>query len=309
MTPTGNSDGPASPPLAHRARRAPRQEFAEIRGLRYGLRRWGDPGARPLLMLHGARDCAATFQFLVDALEGEWNIVAPDWRGHGHSQWTPQAYWVHDFLADLDALLDAVFPGVRPDVVGHSMGGNVAGLYIGLRPDRIRRFVSLDAMGPMPHRLPVDMAATLDSWLRRASAVRPRGHDSLDEVAGRLMKANPRLTGARAMFLAEHCTAPGDDGKRRWLFDPSLKHSLPSLHTVEEWAAIWARVRIPVRWIGASDIRRDAPSFSPETVAERRRLLPHAVYTRLEDTGHNIHHDRPEDVAALIEDFLGKDEA
>ena len=279
-------------------------ESRRIRGIDYCIRRWGNPKARPLLMLHGARDCSATFQFVVDAFKRDWHIIAPDWRGHGHSGWAPQSYWVHDFLGDLDVLLDAVFPGIIPDIVGHSMGGNTAGLYVGLRPDRARRFVSLDGIGPPVHRLPVDMTATLDAWLRPTATTQSRGYDTLADVAGRLMKANYRLTPARAAFLAAHSAKQHDDGKWRWLFDPGMTRSLPTLHTLAEWAAIWARVTIPARWIGSSDLRSDAPSFNSATVEARRKLLPHAVYTRLENTGHNVHHDRPEDVAALIESFL-----
>jgi pimeloyl-ACP methyl ester carboxylesterase len=294
-------------PTAPGCKPASRNAFVRLRGIDYHLRQWGDPHGQPLLLLHGARDCAATFQFVVQALKGQWHIVAPDWRGHGHSDRAPQAYWVHDFMADLDALLETVFPDVTPDVVGHSMGGNVAGLYIGLRPRRIRRFVSLDGLGPPAHRFPVDMTATLNDFLKHRPKDASRGYGALEDVVVRLRKANHRLTEDKAAFLAAHSTSQGEDGRWRWLFDSGMKRSFPTLHTIDEWAGIWSRVEIPVRWIGSSDIRKDAPSFDDDTVAQRRRLLPQAEYTRLENTGHNIHHDRPEDVALLIEEFLLRD--
>ncbi len=62
---------------------------------------------------------------------------------------TPQAdhYVFADYLADLDMLLDHYAPGQAVDLVGHSMGGNVAMMYAGVRPERIRRLVNLEGFG------------------------------------------------------------------------------------------------------------------------------------------------------------------
>ena len=65
-------------------------EFIDVRGLRYHLRRWGSPDAPTLFLLHGWMDVGASFQFLVDALAGEWYAIAPDLRGYGRSGWQPQ---------------------------------------------------------------------------------------------------------------------------------------------------------------------------------------------------------------------------
>ena len=57
----------------------------QVRGLRYHVRTWGDERSPRLVLLHGWMDVSASFQFLVDALQGEWYVVAPDWRGFGLS--------------------------------------------------------------------------------------------------------------------------------------------------------------------------------------------------------------------------------
>src|SRR5438552_12136411 len=62
-------------------------EFVQIRGLRYHCRCWGEALAPKLFMLHGWMDVSASFQFLVDALRGNWRVIAPDWRGFGLSEW------------------------------------------------------------------------------------------------------------------------------------------------------------------------------------------------------------------------------
>jgi pimeloyl-ACP methyl ester carboxylesterase len=58
-----------------------------------------------------------------------------------------------DYLADLDMLLDHYAPGQAVDLVGHSMGGNVAMMYAGVRPERIRRWSTWKALAcPPPAR-------------------------------------------------------------------------------------------------------------------------------------------------------------
>ena len=134
--------------------RPARSRWLDVRSVAYHVREWGTPGTKPLVLLHGARDASASFQF-VDALAEDWHVLAPDWRGHGLTGWTVGSYWQAEFVADLDALLDALLPGQAVALVGHSMGGNIGSLYAGARPARVERLVMLDALGDLLHRTPV----------------------------------------------------------------------------------------------------------------------------------------------------------
>jgi pimeloyl-ACP methyl ester carboxylesterase len=140
----------------YRPVRQARSEFVAARRMRHHLRRWGPADAPLLVMLHGWMDVSASFQFVVDRLRRDWQVVAPDWRGFGLSERTPgDCYWFPDYLADLDALLDAVSPEESVRLVGHSMGGNVAMLYAGVRPARVRGLVNLEGFG-MPGARPLE---------------------------------------------------------------------------------------------------------------------------------------------------------
>jgi len=109
--------------------------FLEIRGLRYHVRHWPKAGAPKMVLLHGWMDVSASFQFLVDALRRDWDVYAPDWRGYGLTAWSgSDNYWFPDYIGDLDALLERIQPGAPINLVGHSLGGNVGGLYAGIRP-------------------------------------------------------------------------------------------------------------------------------------------------------------------------------
>ncbi len=125
-----------------------RSEFIDARSVRLHVCRWGNPDMPMLFfMLHGWMDVAASFQFVVDALDDGWQVLAPDARGFGLSDW-PMAkqggghYYFHDYLADLEAILDHYTPTSPANLVGHSMGANVSLLYADVRPERVRRVVA-----------------------------------------------------------------------------------------------------------------------------------------------------------------------
>ena len=128
-------------------------------------------------MLHGWMDVSACFQFVVDALAHDWAVVAPDWRGFGAPN-APRAdsYWFPDYLADLDRILDALSPGPAL-LLGHSMGGNVALLYAGIRPARVRALINLEGFGlreTQRPRRPARFAQWLDELRSRRDPARLR---------------------------------------------------------------------------------------------------------------------------------------
>jgi pimeloyl-ACP methyl ester carboxylesterase len=277
----------------------------KVRGLRYGVRRWGSDSASPIVMLHGTRDTSATFQFLVDHLKRDWHVVAPDWRGHGRSEWTPGAYWLHEFVADLDSFLECFFPGRPVALVGHSLGGNIAGIYAGLRPSQVSHLISLDGFGPLVNRLPVDVTEVLSSFLESLKAQPRRGrYATINEMAARIRTVNPRLNDSMANFLAQHSTRISSDGAYEWLYDPTHRFSLPSLHSIEEWGAIWQRIVAPVLWMVSQDKRPGAPFGIAGEIERRAAYVPTLQLVELPGTGHNLHHDAPEQVAYLIEEFI-----
>ena len=121
-----------------------RSEFVALRERRYHVRIWGDDTSPTIFFLHGWGDVGASFQFVVDAMKGHWRIIAPDWRGFGQSQWNDGPYFFPDYIADLDALLEHYSPQAPAQIAGHSLGGIVAGLYAGIRPERVCRIANME---------------------------------------------------------------------------------------------------------------------------------------------------------------------
>ncbi|MFP8834331.1 alpha/beta fold hydrolase [Hydrogenophaga sp. XSHU_21] len=293
-----------------------RSEFVNLRGWRYHLRVWGTPEASqpPLVLVHGWMDVAASWQFVVDALRAKRHIVAPDWRGYGLT--TPEGpapdnFWFPDYLGDLDALLDHV-AGERPvDLVGHSMGGNVATMYAGVRPARIRRLVNLEGFG-MPATRPAQAPGRLAQWLDEIKAQR-RGdmdlkpYDSAEGVARRLMKTNPRLGADKAAWLAREWARPDATGQWVILGESAHKVVNATLYRVEEALEIYQRIEAPTLSVTASDDSLSQWWKGRFTLAEyqdRIARIPRLQRAVVQDAGHMMHHDQPEALARLIEDFI-----
>ena len=73
-------------------------------------------------MVHGWMDVGASYQFVVDALSQDRWVIAPDWRGYGQTRWGhTDNYWIADYLADLDFLLDHYSPQQPVDLVGRQL--------------------------------------------------------------------------------------------------------------------------------------------------------------------------------------------
>ncbi|HEY0879169.1 MAG TPA: alpha/beta hydrolase [Zeimonas sp.] len=295
---------------AYRPQRESRSIFHPVRGLRYHLRCWEAQGAEveaahTVFLLHGWMDVSASFQFIVDRLPPHWNVLAPDWRGFGATDRSgADTYWFPDYLGDLDALLHAFAPAQAVDLVGHSMGGNVALLYAGIRPERVRRLVNLDGLGlpaTQPSQAPGRYAKWLDALARGTSM---RDYPSRQAVAERLMRNNPRLPADRAAFLALHWSSENADARFELLGDPVHRLPSPILYRVDETLACWRQVQADVLFITAGIVDERGIFAQMPDYEERLRAIRSLRRVTVADAGHMLHHERPDEVARLIEEFF-----
>jgi pimeloyl-ACP methyl ester carboxylesterase len=309
----------------YQARRHARSDFIPIRNLNYHVLVWGEPAAHrtPLVMLHGWMDVAASFQFVVDALDDDQYIVAPDWRGFGQSGGQigrkgddgpdTDSFWFPDYLADLDFLLDHYAPGQPVNLVGHSMGGNVAMIYAGVRPERVRRLVNLEGFG-MPSSVPAQAAGRYAKWMDELRKLH-RGeltmhtYDSAEGVARRLMKTNPRLSGDKAQWLARRWARENAQGQWTIQGHPAHKMGNAQLYRLDEVLTIFQRITTPVLHVEATQSSLDdwyKGTYRLEQFHERLKSVPDVTIERMADAGHMLHHDQPEALARLIAGFIGK---
>jgi pimeloyl-ACP methyl ester carboxylesterase len=278
-----------------------RSEFLHVRGLRCHVRRWGDPALPQLFLTHGWLDVSATFQPLVEPLLERWQVLLPDWRGFGYSEWPQDGYWFYDYVGDLEAILDHYSPDRPVLLAGHSMGAQVVALYAGARPGRVRKLVCLDGIGlpdmPVP-RAPQRVRKWLDD-LKQLPAVKT--YESFEQLAGRVRKQHPQLSPEHALFIARCWGHEDARGRIRLCADP--KHILagPLLYRAAEAEEIWKQVTAPTLFIDAG---KSALALPPEERARRRAAFRDQRVVTIADAGHMLHFDAPRETAAAIAAFM-----
>ncbi|NJD34428.1 MAG: alpha/beta hydrolase [Betaproteobacteria bacterium] len=281
-------------------------EFLRIRGRRLHVRIWGSETAPLLVLLHGWCDVSASWQFVVDALQRDWRIVAPDWRGFGLSEWNNDAYWFPDYIADLDALLLHYSPQDSVRLVGHSLGGNAGTLYAGIRPERILKLVNLEGLGLRLYQ-PDEAAERYANWLDQLRDTPTfRSYPDRTAFAARLQKENPRLSPEKADYLAQFMGEDDGAGGIHQAADPCHRWVNPIIYRIEEAKSIWRRVTAPVLWVTAADsfIFKQLFAIDSEDYRSRLACFRDVREVAVQDCGHNLHHDQPQQVAQLIEEFF-----
>jgi pimeloyl-ACP methyl ester carboxylesterase len=279
--------------------------YHDIRGLRYHVRTWGEMHHPRMFLLHGWMDVSASFQFLVDCLRQDWHIIAPDWRGFGLSAWAREGYWFPDYYADLEALLEIYQPDAPVSLVGHSMGGNVACTYAGMRPQRVARLVTLEGLGMarMNHEQSPGRHAQWLDQLRESPRFRP--YKSFAEVAARLKRNNPRLDSVKSEYLARQWARELPSGEVMLASDPRHKIVNPYLFRIDEILACWRRITAPVLLVTGKDSHSSGwLRDTPQQLAERKSAFHNLREVSMENCGHMIHHDQPQRLAEHIEEFL-----
>ncbi len=303
----------------YKEKRGAQSTFVPIRGLNYHVLQWTlgpvRPELPPLVLVHGWMDVGASYQFMVDALSDEFmrgrRVIAPDWRGFGLTEALTDSFWFPDYLADLDFLIDALCPDQAIDLVGHSMGGNICLCYAGSRPERIARAVNLEGFGLAQTR-PSQAPGRYAKWMDELKALHAgqlalRPYPDAQAVARRLMKTNPRLDADKAQWLAQHWARPDEQGQWHVLGQAAHKVTNPYLYRWDEMQEVWKRITAPVLSVEASDDSLSSwwkGAYTLEEYHERLKCIAQVRTARIEQAGHMLHHDQPQALAELIEDFL-----
>ena len=287
-------------------KRPSNSQFLDIRGLRSHIRTWGEASAPKLVLLHGWMDISASWQFMVDELKHDWYVIAPDWRGFGKSAWCKTGYWFPDYYADLDALLQHFSPHQAVNLVGHSMGGNIACIYAGVRPQRVRRLISMEGFGlpaSNPDEAPARIAQWLEAW-RKPPAFKP--YATLDELAARIRTSSTRLGAGQAHFLAKEHALLTPDGQVIFSSDAFHKAANPMLYRLEDAKACWRNISAPTLWmIGSdSDLMKRLYGAGHEALVERAACFADLKQITLANAGHMLHHDEALACARALEEFL-----
>lgn len=267
---------------------------------------WGSAGKPPLVLVHGGRDHARSWDWTAEALCDDWHVIAFDHRGHGDSEWVSDGhYQASDMVYDLAHLIHQL--DLAPvTIVAHSMGGNVALRYAGAFPDKVRKLVAIEGLGASPamlaERLKTPYPQRVASWVenkRQAAGRTPRRYASIEDAIRRMQEENSFLSAEQARHLTIHGINRNEDGSFSWKFDPYL-NVWPVEHTPQEdEEALWAAITCPTlllygaeSWVSNPDRDGRAQHFRNARVLE------------FEQAGHWLHHDQFDRFIETLKEFL-----
>ena len=267
---------------------------------------WGNPGGRPLLLVHGGRDHCRNWDWTAAAFRDDWHVIAPDLRGHGDSQWSPDgSYTMAGYVYDLAQLIHQ--QRLAPvTIVAHSLGGAIALRYAGIYPETVARLVAIEGLGPPPGTIAalrdVPIETRMDTWIQeqRGLAGRlPRRYPSIEDAFRRMQEENPHLTAAQARHLTEHGVNQNEDGTYSWKFDNYVRAWFPYDMRGQDIQRLWSRITCPTLLLYGKESRSGDPGADG-----RARHFPYARVAGIDGAGHWLHHDRLTVFLDTVRDFL-----
>ena len=287
---------------------APRHSFIDAQGLRIHCLEWGHSDGEPLILVHGYLDLADSWRAFVAALEtGQPNlrVIAPDCRGHGDSGWIGAGGYYHfpDYVFDLDCVVRAHSLDSFT-LIGHSMGGTISLLYAGTFPERVRKLVLIEGIGPVGMTFS-DAPLKMEKWiteLHERGRRHFREYTSLAAGASQLRQTNPRLSENTALEIARAAMKQNDRGKWIWKFDPLHRTTAPQPFYTAQALEFLRRLQCPVLLIDGEQsrqTRRTDKQERYEAIANHQRVT-------INGAGHMVHQDNPDQLADVVRDFISR---
>jgi len=267
---------------------------------------WGNPDAPPLILQHGGRDHCRSWDWVAERLRKDWHVICPDLRGHGDSAWSPDgSYPMESFVYDFAQLIHTLgYDEVT--IVAHSLGGNIATRFTGLYPEKVRKLVNIEGLGPAPKvraaQESTPIGERMRGWItdkRKAAGRLPRRYATLDAALERMKEENGFLSDEQARHLTIHGASRNEDGTWSWKFDNYLRVvsavDIPAQAMIDLWQAITCPVLL---FYGADS------GFSSPAGDGRMDYFRDARLIVYENAGHWLHHDRLEDFVRDTQAFL-----
>jgi pimeloyl-ACP methyl ester carboxylesterase len=269
---------------------------------------WGNPAAPPLLLVHGGQDHCRNWDWVAQRLRQDWHIIAPDLRGHGDSQWSPDGnYSMAACLYDLDQLVHQ--QQLAPvTLIAHSLGGNIALRYAGVYPEKVKKLVAIEGLGPSPKILAERAKRSIDERIRRwideqrgLSGRLPRRYAAIEDAFKRMQEANRHLSPEQARHLTQHGVNQNEDGTYSWKFDNYVRAWPPYDMTDQDIVQLWGRISCPTLLVYGNESWASNPK-------EDGRLshFRDARVVAFDKAGHWVHHDQLDGFIAAVRSFLAE---
>ena len=284
----------------------PWQHFYNSQRLKLSYWSWGSDENPPLILLHGGRDHARTWDRIADEFSSNYWVLAPDLRGHGDSEWARGSYYATvDHVLDLFNFIELI--GGSSTVVGHSFGGSIALLTASIFPDKFKKIVDIEGAGARledskdgsGETTPDSLLAWAHSYQKIAKQT-PRMYKKFSETVDRMMEANKYLQPEMAEHLARWGTVQ-EDGGYRWKFDPWARGRTPTELQATEMPALWSKISCPVLHLSGERSGYTRTEFLGKGIDS---YFEDSISAVVPQAGHHAHHDNLDFVVDQIRAFI-----
>ncbi len=290
---TARTDADASRPVEIRVA----TPLGELTGLQ-----WGDPGAAPLLALHGWLDNAASFARLAPLLATRRRVIALDLPGHGHSAHLGPGVPGYHIIDQVDHVRDfADALGLdRFDLLGHSRGAGIASLFAATAPARVGKLMLVEGLGPVAD----DGSRTLARW-RTAHAQRARGQRaprifaSIDDAVAARVAAD-ELGPDEARPIVER-NLRRVEGGHAWCSDARLRLATALRSAESQVRSLLAGIEAATLLI----LARPETPYLPAALMDARIACVGDIRVERIAGPHHLHIRKARAVAACLSRFLG----
>lgn len=284
-------------------------ETTELNGNPFFIRHWGDKDAPKLLMLHGFPEYSGAWNDLAPLLADRFHCIAPDQRGYGQS-WRPtevEHYKTAKLVSDMVALI-----GDEPVILlGHDWGASVAyALTIG-RPDLVSKLIIMNGVHPAPFQRELAKggaqtdASQYIHFLRRDGSEDILAADDFDKLMG-LFSAHMDMSWLQGDTLAGYKgawrDAAGLRGMVNWYRASPLR--LGDAGEAIDDALSFDPARLQVRCPHLLVWGTDDTALLPETTRGLEEYAPDLTRVTVDGADHWLHHQKPEEVAKAILNWL-----
>jgi pimeloyl-ACP methyl ester carboxylesterase len=255
----------------------------------------GDPRGEPVILLHGGGQTRHSWGGAARELTARgYHVAAIDLRGHGDSDWAPDAnYSIDAQVGDVRAVIGQM--PKPPVLIGASMGGLISLTAAGEAPEQpIRALVLVD----VTPRVDPGGRARIIGFMRD----RPDGFTSVEEAADAIAAYLPHRPRPKDSSGLNRNLRLRADGRWYWHWDPRFFTTFEPDHeaAVARYTAAARSVRVPTLLVRGSK----SELVTAENVKHFREAIPHAEYADVTDAAHMIAGDRNDAFNAVVLDFL-----
>jgi len=278
----------------------------KLEDIELAISEWGTESGTPIIALHGWLDNMASFIPMIQV--SDWleknniRLICVDWPGHGHSDHRPkgQNYTLLEYVQNLHDLIEMLNLS-EVNILGHSLGGSIATLYSGAFPNKVKRLMLIEGLGPLTlaaKDAPKQLAKAIIERFQNKTKVREeRNYPSIDPIV-KARTYNTDLSRKNAQLLIERNLKQTEEGFQ-WRSDHRLKLSSHQLLSRQQVDAYINKLSMPVLLIYGEEgfVKR-----FPE-ITEMIEKYQHVMTVRAEG-GHHLHMQHPQFVINIITEFM-----